>query len=102
MLVRDVKKHRDVEIDLVALTPTDRADLINDPEIALIIEVTGASEPAFGFLRDALNAKKFVVTANKEVMAKHGGELLTPRARERRRPPVRSVASAAASRSSPR
>jgi homoserine dehydrogenase len=75
VLVRDVNKQRDVEIPS-SLYTTDPADLINDPGIALIIEVTGASDPAFGFLRDALNAKKFVVTANKEVMAKHGGELL--------------------------
>ena len=75
VLVRDLTKQRDVEIPS-ALYTTNPADLIEDDSIDLIIEVTGAGDPAFGFLRDALNAKKFVVTANKEVMAKHGGELL--------------------------
>jgi homoserine dehydrogenase len=36
----------------------------------------GGEQPAYGYLRDALKAGKFVVTANKEVMARHGGELL--------------------------
>ena len=75
VLVRDLTKQRDVEIPS-GLYTTNPADLIEDDSIDLIIEVTGAGDPAFGFLRDALNAKKFVVTANKEVMAKHGGELL--------------------------
>ena len=75
VLVRDPAKQRDVSIDPRMLT-SDAADLLNDPEIQLIIEVMGGEEPAYGYLRDALKAGKFVVTANKEVMAKHGGELL--------------------------
>ncbi len=76
VLVRDVAKVRNVDIDTALLT-TDARDLIDDPAIDLIIEVTGAGEPAYHYLRDALMADKFVVTANKEVMAKHGSELLT-------------------------
>ncbi len=75
VLVRDLAKQRDINIDPAMLT-TDAADLLNDPEIELIIEVMGGEEPAHGYLRDALKANKFVVTANKEVMAKHGGALL--------------------------
>jgi len=75
VLVRDPAKKRDITIDPAMLT-TDAADLLNDPEIELIIEVMGGEQPAYGYLRDALKANKFVVTANKEVMAKHGGELL--------------------------
>ncbi len=75
VLVRDLTKARDFDIDSALLT-TNARDLIDDPEVELIIEVTGAGEPAYGYLGDALKAGKFVVTANKEVMAKHGAELL--------------------------
>jgi homoserine dehydrogenase len=75
VLVRDPAKERDFQIDPALLT-TDATDLLADPEIDLIIEVMGAEQPAFDYLREALRAGKFVVTANKEVMAKHGSELL--------------------------
>jgi len=75
VLVRDVSKQRDVDIDPALLT-TDANDLLGDPDIDLIIEVMGGENPAYAYLREALMAKKFVVTANKEVMAKHGGELI--------------------------
>ena len=75
VLVRDPSKQRDFPIDPSLLTTSAR-DLLDDPEVELIIEVMGSEEPAYGYLRDALQAGKFVVTANKEVMAKHGAELL--------------------------
>ena len=75
VLVRDPSKQREFAID-PALVTTNAADLLDDPEIELIIEVMGGEQPAYGYLRDALKADKFVVTANKEVMAKHGAELL--------------------------
>ena len=75
VLVRDVKKQRDFPVS-PSLVTADPADLLNDPQIQLIIEVMGGEQPAYTYLRDALTANKFVVTANKEVMAKHGSELL--------------------------
>ncbi len=75
VLVRDPAKERDFRID-PALITTDPADLLNDPAIEMIIEVMGGEQPAYGYLREALSANKFVVTGNKEVMAKHGAELL--------------------------
>ena len=75
VLVRDPGKERDFPIDRTLLT-TRAQDLLDDAEIALIIEVMGGEEPARAYLRDALAADKFVVTGNKEVMAKHGAELL--------------------------
>ncbi|MBF6600322.1 MAG: homoserine dehydrogenase [Dehalococcoidia bacterium] len=75
VLVRDVAKPRACEIDPSLLT-TDASALLADPEIELVIEVIGGEQPAYGYLREALRAGKFVVTGNKEVMAKHGGELL--------------------------
>ena len=75
VLIRDTSKQRGVDIDPALLT-TNVRDLLDDPDIQLIIEVMGADEPAYTYLRDALTASKFVVTANKEMMAKHGSELL--------------------------
>ncbi len=75
VLVRDVAKVRDFSVDSRIVT-TDVAQLLDDPEIQLIIETMGGEQPAYEYLRAALKAGKFVVTANKEVMAKHGGELL--------------------------
>ncbi len=76
VLVRDVDKKRGVELDPSLLTADPNA-LLDDPEIGMIIEVMGGEEPAYSYLRQALCANKFVVTANKEVMAKHGGELIS-------------------------
>lgn len=75
VLVRDPRKARGFDIDASLLT-TDASDILDDPEIQIVIEVMGGDEPAYGYLRAAMQAGKFVVTANKEVMAKHGGELL--------------------------
>jgi homoserine dehydrogenase len=75
VLVRDTAKAREFGVDPSLLT-TDATELLGDPSIELVIEVMGGEEPAYQYLREALTAGKFVVTANKEVMAKHGGELL--------------------------
>ena len=50
-------------------------DLINDDEITIIAEVMGGIEPAKSFIIKALQAGKTVVTANKELLAKHWPEL---------------------------
>jgi homoserine dehydrogenase len=75
VLVRDVAKARAFDVEPALLT-TNANDLLQDPGIELIIEVIGAEEPAYTYLREALAAGKFVVTGNKEVMAKHGAELI--------------------------
>jgi homoserine dehydrogenase len=75
VLVRDPKKQRDPMIEASLLT-TDVREILDDPRIEIVIEMIGSEDPAFSYVRDALIAGKFVVTANKEVMAKHGGELL--------------------------
>jgi len=75
VLVRDPRKPRDVAVDPALLT-TDPREVIDDPGVEMVIEVMGGEQPAYSYLREALQAGKFVVTANKEVMAKHGAELL--------------------------
>ena len=51
-------------------------DVINDPEIDVVIEVMGGVEETRGYLLQALKNKKHVVTANKDLMALYGPELL--------------------------
>ncbi|MGI5895035.1 MAG: homoserine dehydrogenase [Candidatus Merdivicinus sp.] len=50
-------------------------DIRNDPEIRIVIEVTGGMEPAHTRILEALEAGKTVITANKDLMAEHGAEL---------------------------
>jgi homoserine dehydrogenase len=56
---------------------TDSAEeIINDPEIDIIVETIGGFEPAKSLIMQALRSGKHVVTANKEVIAKAGYEIL--------------------------
>ena len=75
-LVRDVSRHRDVELPPGILT-TNVEDLLDDPDIDILVEVMGGSDPATDYFRRAISAGKHVVTANKEVMAKDGAELMS-------------------------
>ena len=53
----------------------DLEEIINDPEIQIVVELIGREEPAHTFIRKILASKKHVVTANKDVIAKYGEEL---------------------------
>ena len=75
VLVRDLSRPRDVELPAGMLT-TDADSILDDPEIDIVVEVMGGSDPATDYFRRALKAGKHVVTANKEVMSKHGVELM--------------------------
>lgn len=75
VLVRDPAKPRAVRVDPAWLT-TSPAEVLDDPAIDIIVEVIGGEEPALRFLERAIANGKHVVTANKEVIAKHGPELL--------------------------
>lgn len=50
--------------------------IVNDPEVKVVIEVMGGTEPSFSFVKRALEAGKNVATSNKELVAKHGAELI--------------------------
>ena len=65
------------ELEVPVVLRTDDAEsLLVDPDIDIIIELIGGIEPARGFIRKALENGKYVVTANKDLIATHGGELL--------------------------
>lgn len=53
----------------------DPEDILNDPEIDVVVEVVGGLSPAGDYIRKALENKKQVVTANKALLAEHGNEL---------------------------
>jgi len=50
--------------------------IINDPDIQIVVEVMGGIEPSYTFVKRALESGKSVCTSNKELVAKHGLELL--------------------------
>lgn len=50
--------------------------ILNDPEVRIVVEVMGGVEPAYTFVKKCLLAGKSVCTSNKELVAKHGPELL--------------------------
>jgi homoserine dehydrogenase len=72
---KDLTRERDIKIPSELMTD-DTGEILKDSEIDIIVEVIGGVNPAEKFIKQALKAKKHVVTANKEVMAKHGAELL--------------------------
>ena len=51
-------------------------DILNDPEIRIVVETMGGLHPAYEFVKSCLTAGKSVVTSNKELVAAKGDELL--------------------------
>jgi len=74
VLVRDPLRPRSIVLPAGILT-NEVERVLGDPGITIVIEALGGEYPAVDFIRKALAANKDVVTANKEVMAKHGPEL---------------------------
>ncbi len=58
------------------LLTDDFNQIINDEAVDIIVEVMGGIEPAYSYVKEALQRGKSVVTSNKELVAKHGAELL--------------------------
>ena len=73
--VRSTSRERSVQLGEGILT-TDAESVVTDPEVDVIVEVIGGIEPARGLILDALKSGKPVVTANKELLANVGGELV--------------------------
>ena len=74
ILVRNINKQRE---GIPSEILTDKwADIINDDSIGIVIEVMGGIEPAKTYISEALTKGKNVVTANKDLMAEYGHELL--------------------------
>jgi homoserine dehydrogenase len=76
----DPSKPRDVRLDAGVLTGDARA-VVADERVDVVAEVMGGIEPARTLLLEAIRRGKSVVTANKQLMARHGPELFAQAAR---------------------
>lgn len=71
---RDLKKQRDCDTTNIELT-TDPYDVVNNPDIDVIVELIGGDDPARELVLRAIENGKHVVTANKALIAVHGNEI---------------------------
>jgi homoserine dehydrogenase len=76
VLVQNLYKTRQAEVETDMLT-SNANDILYDNDIDVVIEVMGGVAEAKEYLLTALRQGKHVVTANKDLMALHGSELLT-------------------------
>jgi homoserine dehydrogenase len=72
--LRDRNKTRDLDLAYFDITQ-DPFKLADDPGIEILVEVAGGLDPAYEVVKRAIAAGKHIVTANKELIAKHGPEL---------------------------
>ncbi|UFT98224.1 homoserine dehydrogenase [Radiobacillus kanasensis] len=82
ILVNDLHKKRAIDLNGSELTADPNA-IVQDPDIDIIIEVMGGVEKTYALMKEAILHHKHVITANKDVMALYGQELL-PLAKERK------------------
>ena len=72
--VKNINKPRSVELPPEMLT-NNPFDVVNNPDIDVIVELIGGVNPAWDYIETALRNGKHIVTANKELLAKKGEEL---------------------------
>ena len=75
ILVQDVTRKRDVALDPSQFTQNPD-DILNNPDIDIVIELIGGVEPATSFMLSAMKSKKHVVTANKASIAENYDKLM--------------------------
>ena len=73
--VRDINKPRNIDNLNTNLLTTDAMEIVNNESIDVVVELIGGVEPAKTLITTAILNGKHVVTANKELLAKHGEEL---------------------------
>ncbi len=71
---KDLDKQRICDTQGIALT-TDPYEIINDPEIEIVLELIGGAGPVKDMVLKAIENGKHVVTANKSLIALHGNEI---------------------------
>ena len=70
----DIETDRGVPVAADLLT-TNAFDVINNPDVDIVVELIGGYDPAKSFILKAIENGKHVVTANKALLAKHGDEI---------------------------
>lgn len=73
--VKNIDKPRNIEGLNRAILTTDSYEIVNNPESTVVAELIGGVHPAYELIKKAIENGKHVVTANKELLAKHGEEL---------------------------
>lgn len=73
--VRNKNKKRNIENLDESIITDNPYEVVNDPQIQIVAELVGGIEPAFDLIKTAIKNGKHIVTANKELLAKHGEEL---------------------------
>ena len=73
--VKNIEKTRSIDIERSKLTE-DPWEVIRDPEIDVIVEVMGGVDQTKEYILEALNRGKHIVTANKDLMALYGAEIM--------------------------
>ncbi len=68
--VLDLRDFREIRYEKVLVH--DYEIIANDPEVDIVVEVMGGIEPAYTFVKSALESGKSVCTSNKALVAKHG------------------------------
>jgi homoserine dehydrogenase len=71
---RDLKRKRNCPTEDIRLT-ADPLEIVNDPEVEVVVELMGGYEPARTLVLKAIENGKHVVTANKAMIAAHGNEI---------------------------
>ncbi|MEK9657711.1 MAG: homoserine dehydrogenase [bacterium] len=76
VLVRDLSKYAKIHFNDATLV-SDFSIILHDPDISIVVELIGGEFPAYDYITTSLMNKKHVITANKEVMAKHQSEFFS-------------------------
>jgi homoserine dehydrogenase len=72
--LRDITKNRGVDFPAGIVT-TRWQDILDDPEIRIVVELMGQKEESLRFMLGAIERGKLVVTGNKALLAEHGREI---------------------------
>ncbi len=73
--VRNINKPRNIDGLDNSIVTDNPYEVVNDSEIDIVAELIGGVEPAYDLIKTAIKNGKHIVTANKELLAKHGEEL---------------------------
>lgn len=73
--VHNKNKKRNIDGLDESIITDDAYEVVNNPEIQIVAELVGGINPAFDLIKAAIKNGKHIVTANKELLAKHGEEL---------------------------
>ena len=74
--VRDISKQRPFELSS-GILGNDPQKIVNDDSVNIVVELMGGENPALELILTAVRNGKHVVTANKEVISKHGAEIFS-------------------------